>query len=87
LAADELVGENDALESELPRHLQLVHGGEGDGPGPVPQLTAEELRAHCRLAVWGDHRARTRKEALHPVTVVAEGTLLQHCQRQRQILP
>ena len=86
LPTDQLIGQHDALEAEMPAHLHLLHGGHGDRPGPVGELAAEQLRAHGGLAVGRDGGARATQEPGHPAPVMGECRVLQHRHRKRQVL-
>ena len=87
LPAHELVGKDDALEAEFAGNLDLMGRRHGDSPGAVPHLALEQLRAHGGLAMGRDDRAGFLQEAAHPAAVMGQRALLEHRQRQWQILP
>ena len=51
LSSDQLIGEDDAIESVAATNLDLVHGRDRYRPRSIFELPLEKLRAHGRLAM------------------------------------
>lgn len=69
---DQLVGQEDPLDAERPRHPYLVRHGQGDAPGAVLDLAVEELRRHGGLAVRREGEAVPGGVRLHELQVVLQ---------------
>jgi hypothetical protein len=76
-ARHQLVGDQHAPHAKAVRHLHLHGIRQGDAPGAVGQLRAEQLRAHGGLAVRRQQHFVTVAEGAHPVQVVAQRRGLQ----------
>ena len=82
---DELVGEHDPRDPELPHDPHLRDVRRRDAPRAGVELPRPQLRAHRRLAVRRERGASPGAPAVHQVEVVSECALLEHEHRGGEV--
>ena len=91
LAADELVGHENAADSVLPCDEALMRCGKSDSPGAGLELHVKQPRSHRGFAVRRELNAVSAHEFAHPFKIVLELVFVEdgarHCEIFKEEIP